>query len=78
MSHDAASEDSQESSSSESIQLDQFLKIQGLAESGGHAKILVQSGQVEVNGHVETRRKRQLFQGDEVTFEGETFAVVFD
>lgn len=78
MSHDAVSEDSQETSSSESIQLDQFLKIQGIAESGGHAKILVQSGQVIVNGHVETRRKRQLFQGDEVTFEGETLVVVFE
>ncbi len=34
--------------------------------SGGEAKILVQTGEVLVNGEVETRRGRQLREGDVV------------
>lgn len=61
----------------ESIHLEQFLKIQELASSGGHAKILIQSGQVQVNGHVETRRKRQLFHGDWVQLGDQRVPVEF-
>jgi ribosome-associated protein len=46
------------------IRLDQFLKLHGLADSGGHAKALVQSGQVKVNGEVDLRRGRKLRPGD--------------
>ncbi len=48
------------------MKLDQFLKWQNLVDSGGHAKVLVQSGQVKVNGEVETRRGRKLQSGDVV------------
>lgn len=48
------------------MKLDQFLKWQNLAETGGHAKVLVQSGQVKVNGEIETRRGRKLQSGDVV------------
>lgn len=48
------------------MKLDQFLKWQNLVDSGGHAKILVQSGEVMVNGEVETRRGRKLQSGDVV------------
>lgn len=64
--------------SNESIHLEQFLKIQGLVGTGGQAKILIQSGQVLVNGTVETRRKRQLFEGDKVTVNQQTLLVAFD
>lgn len=50
----------------ESIKLDQFLKLAGVVRSGGEAKILIQSGQVLVNGEVETRRGRKLRHGDVV------------
>ena len=46
------------------IRLDQFLKLSGLVETGGQAKLLIQGGEVLVNGEVETRRRRQLVVGD--------------
>jgi ribosome-associated protein len=48
------------------IRLDQFLKFQGVVETGGHAKLLIQSGEVLVNGQIETRRRRKLHPGDVV------------
>ena len=59
------------------IRLDQFLKLTGLAETGGQAKVLIQAGEVKVNGTVETRRRRQLRLGDLVEVGGEQ-AVVAD
>ncbi|MBF2067881.1 MAG: RNA-binding S4 domain-containing protein [Calothrix sp. C42_A2020_038] len=60
------------------IKLDQFLKLIGIAATGGQAKIMIQGGDVKVNGLLETRRKRQLIQGDQVTLEGQTFEVDLD
>ena len=57
------------------IRLDQFLKTSGLTATGGQAKILIQSGQVLVNGQVETRRRKQLQRGDVVETLGERFEV---
>ncbi|MCL6521874.1 MAG: RNA-binding S4 domain-containing protein [Firmicutes bacterium] len=48
------------------IELGAFLKISGLAETGGEAKRLVQGGRVEVNGEPERRRARKLTAGDRV------------
>jgi ribosome-associated protein len=57
------------------IRLDQFLQVQGVAATGGQAKVLIQSGEVSVNGEVETRRRRQLRIGDVVTFDDAEFTV---
>ncbi len=46
------------------IQLDQFLKLANVVASGGQAKHLIQSGEVKLNGIVETRRKKKLKPGD--------------
>ena len=48
------------------IHRDQFLKTCGV-ETGGQAKVMIQSGEILVNDEVETRRRRQLRAGDEVT-----------
>jgi ribosome-associated protein len=48
----------------EYITLDAFLKWAGAADTGGHAKILISSGEVRVNGEVELRRGRKLRPGD--------------
>lgn len=48
------------------ITLDQFLKREGFVGSGGEAKILIQGGEVLVNGEVETRRRKKLADGDVV------------
>lgn len=51
---------------SDTIRLDQFLKLHHVAQTGGHAKLLIQSGEVQVNGQQETRRRRKLREGDVV------------
>lgn len=60
----------------DTIRLGQLLKLAGLADTGGHARELVQDGAARVNGEVETRRGRQLRRGDEVTVHKETVRVV--
>ena len=46
------------------LRLDELLKKEGVVRSGGEAKHLIQSGEVLLNGVVETRRKKQLAVGD--------------
>ncbi len=55
------------------FRLDHYLKAIGVAATGGQAKILIQSGQVAVNGQIETRRRKQLRVGDTVDALGERF-----
>ncbi len=57
------------------ITLNDALKLSGLAETGGQAKLLIQSGQVKVNGVVETRRKKQLKEGDVIQVGSEEFTL---
>ena len=59
------------------IRLDQFLQMCGVP-TGGQAKLLIQGGEVTVNGEVETRRRKKLVVGDEVGLDGEIFDVAFD
>ena len=56
------------------ICLDQFLKKCGV-ETGGQAKMLIQGGEVLVNGEVETRRRKKLYEGDEVQLYEDVFVV---
>lgn len=60
------------------IKLDQFLKWQAIVMTGGEAKILIQQGEVEVNGEIETRRGKKLRTGDRVTVGGTTYRVELD
>ena len=57
------------------IRLDDFLKRTGLVGTGGEAKLRIQSGEVLVNGVVETRRRKQLAIGDVVELMGEQLTV---
>jgi ribosome-associated protein len=59
----------------EMIRLGQLLKLAGVADSGGEAKELLADGAVQVNGEVETRRGRQLHDGD-VVVAGELRVVI--
>jgi ribosome-associated protein len=60
----------------EIIRLGQFLKLAGVVETGGEAKLRIQEGEARVNGQVETRRGRQLVAGDLVEFAGAILEVV--
>ncbi|WP_103064026.1 RNA-binding S4 domain-containing protein [Actinomyces qiguomingii] len=51
------------------IKLGQFLKLAGLVEDGVDARIAIQSGDVTVNGEIETRRGHRLAAGDVVVVE---------
>ena len=62
----------------ETIELDQFLKLAEVTQSGGQAKHLIQSGAVLVNGSVEMRRGKKLRPGDRVSVGGEEFIVGSD
>jgi ribosome-associated protein len=57
------------------IKLDQFLKWQGIAQTGGEAKIMIKQGIVTVNEEAELRRGRKLVTGDRVTVAGTTHRV---
>lgn len=54
------------------------MKLAGMVSTGGQAKLVIQDGLVQVNGVVETRRKKKLKPGDEVTFEGQVAVVVWE
>lgn len=54
----------------EFIKLGQALKAEGLVESGVEAKEVIQDGLVKVNGEVDTRRGKKLYDGDIVSFDG--------
>lgn len=51
------------------IRLDAFLKMNDAVQSGGHAKIVIQEGEVKVNGEVCTMRGKKLRKGDTAEFE---------
>jgi ribosome-associated protein len=57
------------------IRLGQFLKMADLIDTGGEGKVLIASGDVTVNGEVDTRRGRQLHPGDVVQVLGRTARV---
>jgi ribosome-associated protein len=59
----------------EALRLDQFLKLHGITDTGGRAKLLIQSGQVKVNGEPETRRRRKLIAGDVVEVDRTTYSL---
>ena len=58
----------------EQLRLDQFLKLVGVAQTGGHAKVMIQGGAVHLNGAVELRRGRKLALNDQVEVDGEIYS----
>lgn len=55
----------------EYIKLGQALKLAGMVGSGVEAKVVIQDGQVLVNGEVELQRGKKLHPGDIFSFNGE-------
>lgn len=52
------------------IKLGQALKLAGLVGSGIDAKMVIQNGEVTVNGEVDERRGRKLYPGDVFEYDG--------
>lgn len=60
----------------EFIELMKLLKFQQIAQTGGHAKILIEDGLIYVNGEQEFRKRRKLRVGDVIRFEDIEVTVV--
>ena len=60
----------------EFIKLGQALKKASLVGSGVDAKMVIQDGQVQVNGQTALQRGKKLHDGDVVTYDGETIQIV--
>ena len=58
------------------IRLDSAMKLADMVVTGGHAKIVIQDGEVKVNGEVCTMRGKKLRKGDEVEYERIIYKVV--
>lgn len=58
------------------IRLDDLLKLAGEVATGGHAKFLIQNGEVMLNGETCLMRGKKLRHGDQVTFEKREYRVV--
>jgi ribosome-associated protein len=59
----------------EYIELNDLLKVTGLCDSGGMAKIAIAEGRVTVNGQVELRRRCKVRMGQVVGYNGSTIVV---
>ncbi|WP_069651073.1 RNA-binding S4 domain-containing protein [Caloranaerobacter ferrireducens] len=60
----------------EYIKLDQLLKYVNIAETGGHAKILIKNGQVKLNGEIVLQRGKKVKKGDIIELsDGESYIV---
>ena len=59
----------------EFIRLDSALKLASVVSTGGHAKMVIQDGQVKVNGEVCTMRGKKLRKNDCFEFEGMSFKI---
>lgn len=57
------------------IKLDSAMKLSGLADTGGIAKMLIEDGCVKVNGEVCTQRGKKLYPGDKLFYKNSLFTV---
>ena len=60
----------------EFVELYKVLKFEGAASSGGEAKAAIDAGLVQVNGEVETRKRRKLVAGDIIEFQSESYKIL--
>ena len=59
------------------VELCKILKFEGLAATGGDAKMVIADGQVKVNGEVELRKRKKIVDGDVIEFDGETLRIQY-
>lgn len=59
----------------EPVELYKILKFEGLVATGGEAKLVIASGQVTVNGEVETRKRKKIVAGDTIAIGDEVLRI---
>lgn len=57
------------------IRLDCAMKLAGIVSTGGHAKTVIQNGEVKVNGEICLMRGKKLKSGDTAEFDGFKFVI---
>ena len=57
------------------IELNAFLRVNGISGTGGSVKLIIREGSVKVNGEIETKNKRKLHAGDVVEYLGKKYEV---
>lgn len=60
------------------VELHKLLKFEGLVASGGDAKMVITQGLVQVNGQIETQKRKKIVDGDVVTFNGDRMVIRLD
>lgn len=59
----------------EPVELYKILKFEGMVASGGEGKVVVAAGQVQVNGKVETQKRKKIVAGDTIEFNNEKISI---
>jgi ribosome-associated protein len=62
----------------EPVELYKVLKFEGLVGSGGEAKFVIDSGLVQLNGQVETRKRKKVVSGDVIEFNQTQMTLVLE
>jgi len=61
--------------SREPVELYKILKFEGMVATGGEAKLVISEGLVQVNGKIETRKRKKIVAGDTIEFEKDTIRI---
>ena len=59
----------------EPVELFKILKFEGLVTSGGESKAVIDAGQVQVNGKVETMKRKKIVAGDVIEYKNEKLQI---
>ena len=57
----------------EPVELYKILKFEGIVENGGQAKAVIANGEVQVNGEIETQKRKKIVSGDIIEFAHEIY-----
>jgi ribosome-associated protein len=60
----------------EFVELNKILKLKQIAQTGGHAKLIIGDGLVQVNGEIEYRIRKKMRKGDLILVEGIEIEIV--
>jgi ribosome-associated protein len=61
----------------EPVELYKILKFENLCSSGGEAKLAIANGHVLVNGEIELRKRKKIYNGDVIHFDGDALQIVY-
>ncbi len=60
----------------EPVELFKILKFENIASSGGEAKLMIENGEVLLNGELETQKRKKILNGDVIEIFGEQYKIV--